>query len=358
MDYTDSNTVEAARKRGKHLTLDERGQIQALKRQGFSLRAIAEAVGCSHTTVHYELKRGTPERKGHRGRKPIYMAKRGQAAYEEHRKRSRRPFKIDSDDCEPFIQWMATQIREHRWSIDACVGDARRNRLFPSAAIPCTRTLYSMLWKGKLPVSLFDVPFALKRRERRKPWVRKNKRILGRSIEERPDIVDQREEFGHWEIDTVVGHRSGKGSVVLSLVEKVSREYRAIKIPGRDCKSVGMGMDQLMEEFGEHFSDVFKSITADNGPEFAALSEYETGSTKIYYTHPYSSYERAQNERHNGLLRRFLPKGQSIDNYTSDEVRQMAHELNNLPRRILDYHTPAEIFKTCLAEAYSIENIS
>ena len=73
MDYPHSTTTEAIRKSGKHLTLDERGQIQALHREGFSLRAIAARIGCSHTTIHYEITRGTPERRSARGRSPQYI---------------------------------------------------------------------------------------------------------------------------------------------------------------------------------------------------------------------------------------------------------------------------------------------
>ena len=89
MDYAYSTTTDVIRKSGKHLTLDERGQIQALHREEFSLRAIAARAGCAHTTIHYELKRGTPERQSARGRSPQYTAKRGQRAYLAHRKNSK-----------------------------------------------------------------------------------------------------------------------------------------------------------------------------------------------------------------------------------------------------------------------------
>ena len=116
--------------------------IQALHRKGYSLRRIAEAVGCQHTTVFYELRRGTPEHKGTRGRLPQYTTKRGQQAYTEHRRNSKRRCKIDTDDCEPFIQWMVEKVRKERWSIDACVGYAKLNNLFPAEIIPCTKTLF------------------------------------------------------------------------------------------------------------------------------------------------------------------------------------------------------------------------
>jgi len=112
MDQLHSNTDDTSRKLGTHLTLDERGAIQILNRQGLSLRAIADAVGCAHATVWYELRRGTPQRTSSHGRIPIYMAKRGQAAYNKHRKRSRKSYKLDNDLYESFIQWLVKQVRE------------------------------------------------------------------------------------------------------------------------------------------------------------------------------------------------------------------------------------------------------
>ena len=103
MDRNHFNTDEAVRKSGSDLTLAERGMIQALHKEGMSLRGIAKNVGCAHTTVYYERKRGTPPRKRNRGRIPGYTAKRGQEAYTANRRRSKRPCKIDRDDCEHSV---------------------------------------------------------------------------------------------------------------------------------------------------------------------------------------------------------------------------------------------------------------
>ncbi len=91
MDQAHFNTIEDVRKSGRHLSLEERGMIQALYQKGFSLRSIAAEVGCAHTTVFYELRRGTPMRKSNHGRAPQYTAKRGYKAYVEHRRNSRKP---------------------------------------------------------------------------------------------------------------------------------------------------------------------------------------------------------------------------------------------------------------------------
>lgn len=85
--------------------------------------------------------------------------------------------------------------------------------------MPCTKTLYNELWAGNLPLAPFDVPKAL-RRNHKAHKARKSKRILGASIDEHPEIASLRIECGHWEIDTFVGHKGGKESVVLTLVEK------------------------------------------------------------------------------------------------------------------------------------------
>ena len=358
MDQSHFNTIEETRKSGRHLSLEERGMIQALHRKGYSLRSIAAEVSCAHTTVFYELRRGTPEKRGSRGRMPQYTAKRGQNAYLKHRKNSRKPCKVDHDDCEPFIQWMARQVREERWSLDACVGYARQQNLFRPEQIPCTKTLYNMLWAGKLPLSLFDVPHVLGRIRHWK-WVRKNRRIKGRSIEERPAIVSEGTEIGHWEVDTVVGKREGREAVTFTAVEKVTRNYIAIRIPGRNSAGVESAMEQLIELYGkDRFSQVFKTMTADNGPEFETFSQYEKLGTKIYFTHPYSSWERPQNERHNGLFRDFIPKGTSMEPFCNEDILNMADALNQRPRRILGYHTPMELFEAFLDEVYTIDNVS
>ena len=121
---------------------------------------------------------------------------------------------------------------------------------------------------------------------------------------------------------------------------------------------VETAMAELQEQYGtEHFSQVFKTMTADNGPEFETFSKFESLGTKIYFTHPYSSWERPQNERHNGLLRDFIPKGMSIERFTDEDILNIADALNQRPRRILGYRSPTELFDTFLDGVYSIDNI-
>ena len=118
MDCQDYITESVERKKGQHLQREERGAIQHLKNAGYTNRAIARAIGCSPTTVGNELKRGTPPRKSSKGRKPGYSARRGEAVYKANRKRSRKPHRICH--CTRFIHWIMEQVKEHKWSLDAC----------------------------------------------------------------------------------------------------------------------------------------------------------------------------------------------------------------------------------------------
>ena len=133
MDHTQYTTNGAERKPGTHLTMEDRGAIQAMKKLGHSNRAIARYLHCAPSTISNELKRGTPPRTGSRGRAPGYSAKRGDAVYKENRKNSHKPHRIDK--CTSFVQWVVTQVRTEKWSIDACVGYARKNKLFPEEKI-------------------------------------------------------------------------------------------------------------------------------------------------------------------------------------------------------------------------------
>lgn len=353
MDQLNSTIIPTERKKGAHLTLDERGVIQALRAKKYSLRKIAAYLHCSPSTIHYELKRGTPERNGERGRFPTYNAKRGQAAYEENRKRSKRHCIIEAPKYNQLIRWIVTRIRGKHWSLDTCVGYANANKLFLNIKIPCTKTLYNMLHSNRLPLSPFDLPEILGRKIH-KPHTVKNKRVLGRSIDERPEIVSQKTEIGHWEVDTVVGRRNGKEPVLFTAVEKVTRKYIVIKIPGKTAAGVEEAINQLIETYGSKFSEVFKTITADNGSEFSSLTKYESTGCKIFFAHPYSSWERGQNERHNRVLRRFIRKGESMTNFSDEDLSSIENTINQMPRKILKYACPDDLFEAFLDQVYAL----
>jgi transposase len=161
MDQLNSTTFTPDRQRGPHLKFEDRCSIRIFNKLGYSLRKTAETIGCSASTVLNELRRGVGKRNGTRGRNPEYSAKRGQQNYEINRSRCHKPHKLDSNS--EFVKWLAKQIKTRKWSLDACVGYARKHELFAADKIPCTKTLYSELWAGNLPITPFDVPEALRR---------------------------------------------------------------------------------------------------------------------------------------------------------------------------------------------------
>lgn len=352
MDCQDYITLAPERKRGQHLQREDRGAIQCLKREGYTNRAIARNLNCSPSTVANELRRGTPHRKSKKGRAPSYSAKHGEAVYKTNRKRSKRRHKIAR--CARFIAWVVEKVRAEKWSLDACVGHARLHKLFPEDQMVCTHTLYNELWAGGLPLSLTEVPEALKRKQAKEKHPRENKKVYGKSIDERHEIVALRVEEGHWEGDTVVGKRDGKEAVILSLVEKMTEVYLAFRIPSKTSEAVTAAMKGLRAEYGDKFSQVFKTITVDNGSEFADFTKTEAWGTKVYFAHPYSSWERAQNERHNGLFRAFIPKGVSMELFSDEDILMAADKLNGRPRKKLGYHTPEELFDNFLDRVYQL----
>ncbi len=177
----------------------------------------------------------------------------------------------------------------------------------------------------------------------------------GRSIEERPGEVEKREDYGHWEMDSV---ESGKGSkaCLLVLTERKSREELIFKLDAKTQENVVAALDHLENELGERFSRIFKSITMDNGSEFLSGSLIERSirlpdkqRTTVYYAHPYSAWERGSNENANKLIRRFIPKGADINDYTDDDIKLIEHWINNYPRRIFGYKTSKEIAASFVA---------
>ena len=183
--------------------------------------------------------------------------------------------------------------------------------------------------------------------------VRKNKKKLGRSIEQRPQEVNKRNVLGHWECDLVLGHKTKDDEVLLTMSERMSREFLIIKIPDKTAASVMNAFKSLRKQYSEHWNDIFKTITTDNGSEFADLSQLEDISqTLVYYAHPYTSCDKGTVERHNGLIRRFIPKGDYIHNYSLQQIINIETWCNSLPRKILAYYTPDEIFERELDQIY------
>ncbi len=174
-------------------------------------------------------------------------------------------------------------------------------------------------------------------------------RIVGMtSIDARPAAAADRAVPGHWEGDLVIG-RAGR-SAMATLVERTSRYAVPVALPAgrRDAATT---CDALIDSVTEMPSALVKTLTWDQGSEMAAHAAFSLATTvDVYFAHPHSPWERGTNENTNGLLREYFPKGTAI---TDDQtyLDLVARELNNRPRRILGYRTPAEVFTDLLASS-------
>lgn len=329
-------------RKNKHLNPYERGQIVLLANEGLSPYTIAKRINRSPNTIRAELLRGSVSQIKNGNLVSVYFPDVAERNYLDNRKLCRPKFKLLT--CASFIEYAVTKFQNDHFSFDAICGQAAVSALFPKSHTVSAKTLYNYVDQGLLPIKNIDLPLKVKRSSK-SSRVRKNKKVLGTSIDERTQQANERTEFGHWEIDTVIGKRQGKNEVLLTLTERMSRKELIRKIPCKDSHHVQDAIKAIQTELAEHFGDIFKSITSDNGSEFAELSKIEREcATKVYFAHPYCSGERGSNERHNGLIRRFIPKGKNINDYSVDKIAWVEHWCNSLPRKILGYSTPDEVF--------------
>ena len=326
----------------KHLSFEERQLIEVWHNRGDSNREIGKRLGRHHQTINNELKRGTTTQiKENKKTRQLYFAETGQAKYIENRKRCGANSKLLS--AVDFINYACKQIIDFNWSPDAIVGFVKSLRTWDKPLVS-TKTLYNYIDKGFLPIRNHHLKMKL-RLSSKKKRSRKHKKELGNSIDERPTTVDNRESFGHWEIDSVIGSKSKDDNALLTLVERKTRYMITVVLDDHTEESVCYAVNRLKSELGQaSFSKMFQSITADNGSEFSSLHDALQQITDVYFAHPYSSWERGTNERHNGLLRQFVPKGTPICHYSKQFIQLATEKINLLPRKILNYRQPATLF--------------
>ena len=254
-------------RKNKHLSFKERVKIELLADEGKTAYAIAKLLNRPINTITNELRRGTVDQIKQGKLVKIYYADAGQAKYEANRRNTGRRYELLQ--CSEFVSHVEKMMIEEGWSVDSAVGRATATGKFDKML--CTKTIYNYIDLGLMKVKNTDLPLKLKRHTKG-IRVRTNKRKLGDSIENRPSHVESREEFGHWEIDTVIGSKSKEDESLLTMVERKTRNALIRKIPSKTAEAVRKEFDQIKDEFGSRFQQVFRSLTADNGSEFAALS--------------------------------------------------------------------------------------
>ena len=335
-------------RKGQHPTAEERHDIEVHLHDGWSPYRIAKHLGRPYNTIKNEIQRGTVFL--YHGKVVRYKAEAGAAVYKENRQSNTRKYRCL--ETAPFLRYVEKMFREEGWSLDACYGHALETGLFCREEMVCTKTLYNYIDLGLLSLKNIDLPEKLSRNTKQKK-VRENKKSLGDSIDLRDESVENRDIFGNWEIDSVLGKKGAEEPCVMSLTERKLRVSIWLKLRNHSADAMMEAMAQLKAEYGDRFAQVFQTVTADNGSEFGMLSELKEDGVKVYFAHPYSSWERGTNECHNRMLRRFIPKGKSIENYSCEDILFFADKINALPRKILGYHTPEELFERELDRIYA-----
>ena len=333
-----------------HINAEERKVIERLLRQNTPKKQIARLLNRSITTIRKEIKRGSVEQRTEikttkkdinvplYTSQNVYFADLAQQDYE--RNRSNCGCKCKIVQCQEFVTFVERLVKEQKWSLDAAAGYAKAHGLYQNTC--STQTLYNWVDLGLCKIKNIDL-LKKTRRKTHSVKVRQHKKLYGRSIEERPAKVDLRQEFGHWEGDGIVG-KNQQGHLI-SLVERKTGMGFLFNVGDRKAIRIVEVLDELQEQFGDLFPVIFKTITFDNGSEFASTTAMEKfGRTKIYYAHPYSAWERGTNENWNGIVRRFVPKGSSFENLQKDDIRRVESMINNLPRKRFNYQTPRDLF--------------
>ena len=344
-----------ANKKGSHqLTRADRIKIEALLKEGLSKAKIAAHLGVHRSTIYNELKRGEYEhRNSDWTTEKRYSPDIAQEKAEENLKVRGTQLKIGNDIA--YANYIEDKIVKEDYSPAAVLGELKaqgREKEFNTTV--CVATLYSYIDKGVfLKLTNKDLPVK-KNKKRGYKKVRKQqaRAAAGDSIEKRPEEIDRREEFGHWEMDSVIGKRGISKNVLLVLTERKTRDEIIFKLPDHTDEAVVAALDRLERRYGvDMFKQIFKTITVDNGSEFADVNGLERSileegekRTHLYYCHPYSSWERGTNEVTNKMVRRKVPKGTNFDDKTDEEIEEIENWINGYPRRIHGYRSAGELF--------------
>src|SRR5579872_3990234 len=312
----------------QQLSYHERHRIYTGLCEQRSKRDIAEMLGRSVSTISREIKRNSDTRGLY-----LYPGAAHKAAVD--RKHLNEP-KIDK---RPNLQAFIEEKLQLRWSPDTIAG--RWSLDNPEQAI-CRETIYRWLYssndQNKIELRKLLIRSHKKRGFRSKPTKTTIKNRV--PIKDRPATINQRQEFGHYECDLMFNKGSGSTNVC-TLIERVTRHCVIIRNDNKTTKTV---IDAIIEHITRN-NLLVKSITFDNGTEFADHARLNQMGIDTYFCDPGKPYQKGAIENLNGSVRRHLPFDLSADSITKEYVEQVADMMNNMPRKILGYKTPNEMYK-------------
>ncbi len=310
----------------KHLTKEQRYVIQTLHKRGISKTEIAIEVGVHKSNIGRELKRNSSKR-------GIYNADKADIYANERKER----FAYNRKFTQSVNTTVDNYLKEEQWSPEQISGYCNNNNI----EMVSTERIYQYIRQDRASGGDLYIHLRHKLKHRKRAVSSDKTRIIGRiSIDERPKEVDDREEFGHFEMDLVIG-KENKGAI-LTLTERKTRHFLCRFLPhGKVAKHVS---EAVIEELLPFKSSV-KSITTDNGKEFA---DHKTITDKlnavVYFAHPYCSWEKGQIEYCNKLLRQYVPKKSIININTTLNLKEIQRKINRRPRKNLGFEKPFELF--------------
>lgn len=326
-----------------YMTRDERMKLEAYLRAGKGVTWIARELGVSRQTIYNEKKRGAYEHDCGWYTEVRYSADKAQQVHDYMQTGKGRPLKIGHE--KQYADFLEQMVVERRYSPAAALAAARGQGFAVSI---CVGTFYSYISKGVF-LRLTNKDLWVKpRRKRRKQQVRRVAHPALPSITDRPEAVQERKEYGHWEMDLVIG-KSGTSACLLTMAERSSREPIIVKLPNKKAETVRAVFDQMERSMGKQaFREKFKSITTDNGPEFLEYdllrrSVHGGERFQVWYCHSYSAWEKGSVENLNRMIRRFFPKGTDFTRVTKKEIAAIQDWISGYPRKVLGWKCPAEL---------------
>ena len=321
------------------LTMAEREEISRAVVTGHSIRTIASSLGRAPSTISREI--------GRNGGLQCYRANQAdEAAWE----RTRRPKICKLVENRALARIVARKLQSS-WAPEQIAGWLKRTYPDNGNYQVSHETIYRSLYiqaRGALKKELTQYLRRTRVMRRSRHHTQKTPdhgQITDAiSISERPASVEDRAVPGHWEGDLICGSHN---SQIATLVERHSRYLMLVKVDSKDSETV---VKALIKQAHKLPQELYKSLTWDRGSEMAAHKRFTMATDiQVYFCDPKSPWQRGSNENTNGLLRQYFPKGIDLSGYTQAKLNTVARQLNERPRKTLNYETPAERFNACVA---------
>ncbi len=359
MSKKNNNITDQKNQYYKQLTRDDRAKIELMLNmkdengcQLYNQSDIAKELHVHKSTISRELKRRYTKINPRTNRQKTLPYNVDDAQKDRNFKRGLSNAKYIVEEYPKLKKYVEDRILIDRWAPDIIAGRIEKEKLYLQEGFTSisTSTIYRAIHLGLLNVKKSDTrrmeKFHTKEKEvsKDKHDLPKNKKAY--SIELRPDDINNRLFIGHWELDTVIGVREGNHKCLMTLTERKSKFEIIIVLESKTKEEVVLKFKMIKKYLKKKLNKVIKSLTTDNGSEFAGfLDIIKTTGSALYFCHPYASGEKGTNEKNNGMIRYFIPKGNLIENYTSDEIYKIARWMNNYPRKSLNYLSPVEVLK-------------